>query len=708
MDQRQRKQFGSAGNLAIRGTGYTGYDNAPRHRLQNVLPSTGVMPPKTSAARRTTSTTTTTTKTTLRKSGSIGNIRNVVTAASTSSTKNAPKEMKIYPHRQSDLEQSAMHLQEQYTRQLQQQIYLLELENNYLKQSAGKISRKNDENDSYPSDTSHTSILTTNLDVARKREVSKVNISEDDKEKPWRARKRVSYAEPEVIETSPPSSSYDVKPSSCTAEQAELLHKLEESYQRERKLEERLKQKTIEVERIAYENTQLSEYIEELKAKLQRTEENFARDKRALMEEVVELQRRLDYLTPALAEKESHVTKMEIEKDELAEKLRHATSQLSEMQITIDEKSREERALSDVKEERKNEIDRLMKTIRRLENTIEEMENKETSLINEITTMKRSLREEQLTAKKDKAVAEKALEENNALIKENSHLAAEITRLEMRIKTLSQFTQENDIKPTEIASLRESEKSLKAELLKAEEKLQTEKERGRRVMIELEQYRKAGEGAKESRGRVQRELDALKVLSESLSNENKSLRQEKFNLAERCEELLKKRNSLTDNVASLTSDVESLKEMNFDLHQKMNERAKEVSSQEKEIGYLEDQNRELMKKIKNQENELQRCKEHYENIEKKYKETSEELEKQKTMGQEKSEEYEKLAKRILELSDSVKDKKPAFSSATARQSKLPTPWSDKSFLDQSSSIAESSSSDQQTSKRIQIDERKIP
>lgn len=56
----------------------------------------------------------------------------------------------------------------------------------------------------------------------------------------------------------------------------------------------------------------------------------------------------------------------------------------------------------------------------------------------------------------------------------------------------------------------------------------------------MEQYQKAEEGIRESRGRVQKELDALKVLSESLSNENKSLRQEKIILAERCEELLKK------------------------------------------------------------------------------------------------------------------------------------------------------------------------
>lgn len=70
-----------------------------------------------------------------------------------------------------------------------------------------------------------------NLDVSREQESSGIGIPEDEKEKPWRRRKKVSYAEPEVTETSTPSNSYDVKPSSYTADQAELLHKLEESYQ---------------------------------------------------------------------------------------------------------------------------------------------------------------------------------------------------------------------------------------------------------------------------------------------------------------------------------------------------------------------------------------------------------------------------------------------------------------------------------------------
>lgn len=121
------------------------------------------------------------------------------------------------------------------------------------------------------------------------------------------------------------------------------------------------------------------------------------------------------------------------------------------------------------------------------------------------------------------------------------------------------------------------------------------------TIFQLEEYRKAEENAREARSRMQKELDALKALSESLSNENKSLRQEKFTLSERCEELLRKvflnhsrfiivgkihhvfqlfgdhlifskeiqGNLLTDEVTILTSDAGSLKEMNLHMQQKV-------------------------------------------------------------------------------------------------------------------------------------------
>ncbi|EJW78020.1 hypothetical protein WUBG_11072, partial [Wuchereria bancrofti] len=214
-------------------TGYMGFNKTSCHRLQQNVQSSATMMSQRSAAHRTMSTSTTTTKTTLRKSGSIGNMRNIVTSSVPSIKTAISKVTRTCPCRQNDLEQSAIHLQEQYARQLQQQIYLLELENNYLKHSTEKGSRKNDENDdSYHSDTSPSLSLTTNLAISRGHESSRIdNRDDDDKEKSWRIQKRVSYAEPEVTETSIPSNRYDMKSSSYATDQAELLHKLEELYQ---------------------------------------------------------------------------------------------------------------------------------------------------------------------------------------------------------------------------------------------------------------------------------------------------------------------------------------------------------------------------------------------------------------------------------------------------------------------------------------------
>lgn len=665
MNQRQRKQFGSAGNLTIKGTGFTGNDNTPCYRLQNALmPAASVA--KGGGARRTTSTSTTTM--TLRKTGSIGNIRALTAASSIPYTKANSKTIGSCPCQYNELEQSA-HLHEQYTRNLQQQIYLLELENNYLKHGNEKSSQNYDENEMYCiGAASPLSSPLASRDGTEGRKIFKAGFPEDDKEKQNKGRKRVSYAEPEVTDTSDPiAATCDRKPLSLTSGQAELLHKLEESYQRERKLEERLERKIIEIERIAYENSQLSERIEELESKLQKSEESFARDKRALMEEAVELQRRLDYLTPAIADKESHIAKLENEKDELNDKLRNATNQLSDLQMKMDENNREQKALFDLEGGRKNDVDKLLKTIRRLENTVEEMKNKEASLIDEIAKTKRSLREEQLTAKKDKAVAEKTLEENNILIKENSQLSASLSRLELKIKSLSQVDNagEKEIKPAEIVEWQEKEKLLKAELIKTQEKLRTEKERNRLISLELEQYQKAEESARESRARMQKELDALKALTESMSNENKSLRQEKFSFSERCEDLLRKGNILTYEITNLTSDMECLKEVNIDLQQKADEKETEISLLQEKIKALQEQNHELLEKLEIQQGELQTCKERCEIAERKQKDMLEQFEKQRTLQQENAEEYEKLAKRVMELSESVKKERRASSSSIA-------------------------------------------
>lgn len=59
-----------------------------------------------------------------------------------------------------------------------------------------------------------------------------------------------------------------------------------------------------------------------------------ALQKRALMEEILDLQRRLDELTPILAQKESIIARLENEKDDLTVKMRGIQSENSHLQVS--------------------------------------------------------------------------------------------------------------------------------------------------------------------------------------------------------------------------------------------------------------------------------------------------------------------------------------------------------------------------------------
>ena len=57
------------------------------------------------------------------------------------------------------------------------------------------------------------------------------------------------------------------------------------------------------------------------------------RDKRAMIEEMLELQRRLDDLTPTLAEKENRISRVENERDALVSKLRSANNEVATFKV---------------------------------------------------------------------------------------------------------------------------------------------------------------------------------------------------------------------------------------------------------------------------------------------------------------------------------------------------------------------------------------
>jgi len=81
------------------------------------------------------------------------------------------------------------------------------------------------------------------------------------------------------------------------------------------------------------ENRELVMAKDSLEEKLTIAQEKIGKERRSLMEDNVEMQRRLDELTPLLAEKEAKIAKLEKDRDAASTQLKKANLQLHSLQV---------------------------------------------------------------------------------------------------------------------------------------------------------------------------------------------------------------------------------------------------------------------------------------------------------------------------------------------------------------------------------------
>uniref|UniRef100_A0A914C0W5 Uncharacterized protein n=1 Tax=Acrobeloides nanus TaxID=290746 RepID=A0A914C0W5_9BILA len=262
-------------------------------------------------------------------------------------------------------------LENVYVQNLQTQIEILELENSYLK--SGSTATAANTTPSRPilrEDTSST--LDRNIPRPDRGWASMPSTSSQ-------YRKRVEFIEDHRKSPTKSPTKRPTRPDS--SDEDALFEKLEESIQREHQLEERLKSIFGENERLLAEKQRLEERLDAVTDDVDKFEERLSKERRTLMEENVELQRRLDELTPLLAEKEAQIARLADEKEATSSKLRNVTLQLNTLQSTINELKREESFHSELETTRRQESERYSERIRQLEEDLEDQKQREINLL---------------------------------------------------------------------------------------------------------------------------------------------------------------------------------------------------------------------------------------------------------------------------------------------------------------------------------------
>ncbi|TKR82172.1 hypothetical protein L596_015936 [Steinernema carpocapsae] len=484
-----------------------------------------------------------------------------------------------------ELSAKARILQEDYTNNLQQQIYYLELENNYLRQGVSQYwnpeAKPRPQRDSQQRQ-SQVSLRSHGSSHHSQGPSHHIHRTYSDESLPdWSHRPIIHHHEAEEKPAPSPSKHVDFRfnfnhpprrNDSPTEKEIDLMERLDASSQREYRLEERLTKRTLEYQHVLEDKTRLETRINDILKELEQATDRNLAEKRTLMEENIELQQRLDDLTPLIAQKESQTARLESEVEQLNSKLRLANSQNKSLQMRLDEIKREEVLFSERDSDRQVEIDRLNMKVVDLTDDLEKIRSKESMLIEEVSSLKRRLKEEELRFKKERSLNDKISEENNFLIKENSKWSSELTRMELVIDQQGQQLASRkamQISADEMAELKVSERSLRSEISNLEERLRSEQDRNELYENQLRERELHEDQSRESRNRVQKELEALQALSRSLNNENRGLREEKLVLNERVEMLQKRLSEKEQETRQMAENLEELRSKYQEVHDQL-------------------------------------------------------------------------------------------------------------------------------------------
>ncbi|PAV70640.1 hypothetical protein WR25_02043 [Diploscapter pachys] len=455
--------------------------------------------------------------------------------------------------------------QQQYVRSLEQQIQLLELENNFLKRDQSK------------SEVVQKTILTRGNEVSLNgRDWCSLPASHPPLH---------SLIAQRIVEntiSTPPTR--DGKRSAAGSQKGSAPRRTpiaEEDeyengkYRREsEKIQEEMKSK---IDNLKKHNAELKSRLEEAEKLLSSRSEGDVREKRALIEENLELQMRLDELTPVIAEKESSITKLEAEKDELLAALRRTKQELTEMKHKQNERLKEDELRSGRELRFKEEKELMKKQIEDERQEKEQIAERGRMIMNEMNELKKLKRELEIQLDHEKIISHQLLNENKKLIEENAQLTTDISKLQYEIK----IDREKEVRRGEVEKeimvneLRMNVQAQRTHIEILEEKLRAAEERHEMFIEETKSRNEESDDVQRERLRIQKELNALQALASSLSAENRLLREEKSRLQEKllAKELAMKKleDEINDTVRSRGEALEKAEEES---------RAREIRAQE--------------------------------------------------------------------------------------------------------------------------------
>ncbi|XP_071804744.1 uncharacterized protein [Asterias amurensis] len=332
----------------------------------------------------------------------------------------------------------------------------------------------------------------------------------------------------------------DLQPK-MTEEAGRMLHTLQDLQSDVDSLHLEVKRKESNLHMVNSEKTRLD-------GKLQLLHDTHAREKKLLVEEIVQLKKQNEMTQREIVQKEDQIFNARKELDRGSTSLTSAEQQIRILNAKIDQKTDELRHTQLALEDKRTECLQVQTRLQELEDryyssTASIQDKAVEEFRNEIRVMQHRMKETELNAQQDRYLKNKMTDDVGNLVKENALLGSQVVELNQQLDRERTLRENRDTRHatniTELVTVRDKEKQLSFDLQKARNELQHERDRVQHLLDQLAKQEHGQATSTLSQNTLRSRLAEIEGRLSGVEVENTQLRRDKMLLVDHVSELQK-------------------------------------------------------------------------------------------------------------------------------------------------------------------------
>ncbi|XP_070209611.1 paramyosin-like isoform X3 [Littorina saxatilis] len=292
-----------------------------------------------------------------------------------------------------------------------------------------------------------------------------------------------------------------------------------------------------------------------------------SKDKRLFTDEVVTLKTEKDRLERELSRKDAQLLEAKSSIDKSTVALTNAETKIHTLKAQLEQRIEQHKMTQLALDEKRSELVSMETQLREVEDkfyssTVQIQDKVTEDLRDEIRHLRQKLKETEMNAEKDRYLRDKINEDSSHLVKENAALSQQVLELEKQLDRERGLRQSNEQRHStsigEVVSLRDKEGALRHEIDKLQEQLKHEQGKSKQYLEQLTNKEVYGNQTELKVNTLQSKVNELEALHQSSEADITQLKRDKVLLVEHVADLQKKIEEKDRNIIELRAEIATM------------------------------------------------------------------------------------------------------------------------------------------------------